>query len=560
MIDPRQYAADVLAGKILVCEHVRNAVERNARDLATGAQRGFNFDHDAGMRAVQFFGFLNHYKGEWAGKPFELSPWQAWITYTIFGWKKSNGLRRFNYAYIEVAKKNGKTPWMAGLSLYMLLADNEAGSECYTAARTRDQAAISFTDAKTMAKQSRHLSGYVQVEEHRLFVERNVSILKPLAADKDSMEGKNVHFALIDEYHVHKDDGVVQSLKSATVNRTQPLIAIITTAGTNPNGPCYNYRKTVVNVLRGSLEDDTLFGIIYTLDEGDDFENADLWIKSNPNLDVSVRLDALVREYTQARNQPSQLNNFLTKNLNVWTRGKQTWIKDEIVMANQSELDLEKLKGKLCFAGLDLASTNDITSLSLLFPWREQDDVVRFDWLVFNWVPEEMISEKMLHAGIDYSAFIRDGHMESTPGNTTDYRYIRKKLNELRENFDIQAVAYDPYNSSQLVIELMEDGFNMSKYGMNLSNMNVPTKELERLFANGLINHGGNPVLRWMMGNVHIYTSSNGDIRTNKSKSAEKIDGVVSGIIALGQYLTDRRENVNKKSVYETRGILTINL
>jgi phage terminase large subunit-like protein len=558
MSNPRQYAADVLAGKILVCEHVRNAVLRNERDLATGHERGLSFDHEAGMRPLQFFSFLNHYKGEWAGKPFELSPWQAWITYTIFGWKNKKGLRRFNYAYIEVAKKNGKTPWMAGMALYMLLADGEAGAECYTAARTRDQAGISFSDAKTMAKQSRHLAGYLTIEEHRLFVEKTVSILKPLASDKDSMEGKNVHFGLIDEYHVHKDDGVVQSLKSATVNRTQPLIAIITTAGTNPNGPCYNYRKTVINVLRGSLEDDTLFGIVYTLDEGDDHENPELWIKSNPNLDVSVRLDALQREFTQARNRPSELNNFLTKNLNKWTRGKITWIKDELVAANQRPLDLEALRGKICFGGLDLASTSDITSLSLMFPFRDQNDVVRFEWLNYSWVPEEMIAEKMLHAGIDYGAFIRDGHLETTPGNTTDYRYIRQRLNELSEMFDIQSVAYDRYNSSQLVIELMEDGFEMVKYSMSMVDINPPTKEFERLFSNGLINHGSNTLLRWMMGNVHIITNSNGDIRPDKKSSSEKIDGVVSGIIAVGQYLTDRRENVNKRSVYEDRDILTL--
>lgn len=561
MMDPNQYAADVLAGKILVCEHVRNAVLRNEQDLLNGHERGLHFDPKAGMRVVEFFGFLKHYKGKWAGQKFELSPWQAWITYVIFGWKKADGTRRFNYAYIEVAKKNGKTPWMAGLALYMLLGDGEAGSECYTAARTRDQASISFRDARTMASQSHDISSYLKIETHSITRRNEASVLRPLASDQDSMEGKNVHYGLIDEYHVHSDDGVLKSIKSATVNRTQPLVTIITTAGTNPNGPCYDYRKTVINILRGQLFDDTLFGIVYTLDEHDDHEDVELWVKSNPNLNVSVNADALMREYTQARNRPSELTNFLTKNLNVWTRGKKTWIKDELWMACvPDQFDYDGLRGKICYGGLDLAATNDITALTLVFPFREQSDVVRIKILRWMWVPEDIIGEKMLHAGIDYSVWVRSGHLLTTPGNTTDYRAIRAKLNELREMYDIQAVAYDRYNSSQLVIELMEDGLQMEKYSMSITDMNVPTKEFERLVSLKLLEHDGDPVLRWMLGNVNIYTNSNGDIRPDKSKSSEKIDGIVSTIIGLGQYLTDRRENVNARSVYEDRGIITLDL
>jgi phage terminase large subunit-like protein len=513
------------------------------------------------MRVVEFFSFLKHYKGKWAGQTFELSPWQAWITYVIFGWKKANGNRRFNYAYIEVAKKNGKTPWMAGLALYMLLADLEAGAECYTAARTRDQAGISFRDAHTMAKQSNAISNYLKIETHSIMVKDMPSVLRALASDQDSMEGKNVHFGLIDEYHVHSDDGVLKSIKSATVNRTQPLVAIITTAGVNPNGPCYDYRKTVINILRGQLTDDTLFGIVYTLDEGDDHQDTSVWVKSNPNLGISVDLEALQREFTQARNRPSELNNFLTKNLNVWTKGKTTWIKDELWMACANEqMDKDALRGKICFGGLDLAATNDITALSLVFPFRDQHDVVCFKILRWLWVPEDMVAEKMLRTGIDYSVWIRQGHLLTTPGNTTDYRAIRAKLAELREIYDIQAVAYDRFNSSQLVIELMEDGLIMEKYAMTMLDLNVPTKELERLVSLELLEHDGDPVMRWMLGNVEIISNANGDIRPDKKKSADKIDGIISTIIGLGQYLTDRRENVNQRSVYEDRGIITLDM
>lgn len=569
MINPLKYAEDVLAGRVSTGELVRLAVERDLRDrerAKSDPAYPYVFNHEAGMHIVNFFhDYLRHFEGAWAGKPFILEPWQLWISYTVFGWrKKKDNTRRFRYAYVEVAKKNGKTPWMAGHMLYHLMADRESGAQVYTAASAQKQAALSFKHARVMAKNSL-LKTYLKIEEHSIHMPKTESVMRALSSEDKSNEGVNVHAALVDEYHVHPNDGVFESLKSATVNRLQPMIWIITTAGFNKKGPCYTYRQMVIKLLQGTIEDDSLFGIIYTLDEGDDWMDERVWYKANPNLGVSVTLDGLRSEFTNAKNQSDKQVNFKTKNLNLWVYSQKTWIKDAEWMTCVGELNHSALKKKIAFGGLDLASVRDLTALSLFIPFEVEREVneelvteVEHKWLQFFWMPEDLIEERQQESGFPYRRMVEEGYIIATPGNATDYRSVEKKILELMSEYDIQGIAYDQHNSSQLVIELTEECVPLIKWQQGVGKMNAPIKEMEMLVAKRLLHHGGNPVLRWMAGNVRLKRNAYGDVMLDRENAQGKIDGIASGCMALGAWMENRLANKITKSVYEERGIRTI--
>jgi phage terminase large subunit-like protein len=321
-----QYGRDVLTGRIKTGKLVQLAVQRHDNDLKTAASRGFFFDEEQAARALNLFSYLKHSKGEWAGQAIELEPWQAWIIATVFGWvNEDTGKRRFRTVYEEIARKNGKTTKLAGIGIKGLTKDEEGGPEIYAAATKRDQARILFEEASRMIRQSKALRTRLDVQQHRIIYQKNFGKFEPLSADANSMDGLNPHMALVDELHAHKTPEVWDVLKSALGARSQPLIWAITTAGFNKNGICYEVRDYAIKVLQGVIDDDAFFGIIYTLDDADDWQDPDNWIKANPNLGVSVSLEYLQEQARQAAVMPTAKVNFLTKHLNVWVTGESAW-------------------------------------------------------------------------------------------------------------------------------------------------------------------------------------------------------------------------------------------
>ena len=552
MRDWDQYAHDVISGKITGSKWINLACQRHLDDLKDADQRGLWFDENDADRFIQFFErFLHHTKGKWAGQRFTLLPWQKFAVANLFGWKRDDGSRRFSTFYCQVGRKNGKTQLLAGLGLALLDFDGEEASEVYWGATKRDQAKICHDEATRMVKASPHLKKRIKILRNNLAVPSTNSKAEPLSSDSKSADGLNVHCAVLDEFHAHKDADLLNVLKSATGSRTSPLIAIITTEGFNIGGPCYHMMRSTCDVLEGKTQDDSLFALIYTLDEDDDFTDPTVWIKANPSLDVTLPSTYLEKELIQSQNYGgSMLVNFRTKHMNEWVSSSATWISDETVMADQTGVDPDPLQK--CWGGLDLASVSDITSLSLV--WPHEGGYITRSWF---WIPEDTVNKRLQSTGSRiYQEFMQLPNVFITEGNVTDYDSIRRFVtgyhiqdgsvqydpDPLASRFKIESIAFDRFNSSQCVINLASDGIKMTPYGQGFVSMSTPSKSVERLMSEGKIQHGSDPVMRWMFGNVVLKRDPSGNIKPDKEKSGDKIDGIISLIMAIGQELTDQSE------------------
>ena len=546
-----QYAQQVRNKEILTCELVQLAVQRYYRDLDNAFDKGWYFDRKAAVRAITFIERLKHTKGEWAGQRFRLEPWQQFIIWNVFGWKNADGTRRFRYAYIEIARKNGKTALSAGIGLYMLFADGEARPEVYSAATVKDQAKICFSDAVEIVKAT-DLKNYLTPYRNSIVYELKGGMMKPLSSDYGTHDGLNPSCGIIDEFHAHKDSGMFDVIKSAFGARRQPLMFIITTAGVNKNGACYAYRDNVVKVLRGVNSDDTLFGIIYTLDDQSEWDNPKMWIKSNPNLGVSLSADYLADQVTDAKNRPEAVRNVMTKNVNLWVDAEKTWILDEAWMRCCGEMSVDDLAGCECWGGLDLSNISDITAYVLLFHERD-----RFQLLPFFWIPKEKMLEKIRKENINYDLCVRAGYVKVTEGNVIDYDFVKADILTIVSRYDLKSSAYDRWNSSQTIIDLQNEGMECNPFGQGYGSMSAPSKEFEKLVLSGRIEHFGNPVLRWMLASTVIKTDPAGNIKPDKEKSVQKIDGIVASIMALGEWMTAQAAEENDP--YSKRGMLSFN-
>lgn len=541
-----QYAEDVLSDRVPACELVKLTCLRYFDDIKNGPARGIYFNEKKAARAVNFFKFVRHSKGKWAGKQFELSPWQYFIVWCIFGFENADGSRRFNYVYIEVARKNGKSTFMAVLGLYLLIADKEAGADIYSAATTHKQAKIVFDEAKNMVKKSPALSKIAGVFQNNIHVTSTLSKFEPVSSEYDTLDGLSPHGGIIDEYHAHKSDGVYNVLKSGMGARENPLLMVITTAGFNKESACYYERKTAIDILKGIKTQDNYFAIVFTLDENDDWENPENWHKANPNIDISINLKFLEKEYLSAKNNPTKLVNFLTKNLNVWTDAQDVWIKDKDWQACTGLIDLEKLKGCECYGGLDLSSNRDLTALCLLFP--KENGLFEVIW--YYWLPEMTAQDRIKRDNVAYDLWHKQGYIKYTPGNIIDYDFIFSEITGktfagqstekpcINGLYDLKSIAYDRYNATQIVLSLQDAGIKLTPFGQGHISMNTPTKEIENLVLSLKINHGGNPVSRWMVSNVAIKKDPAGNIKIDKEKASEKVDGIVALVMAYGEYLT----------------------
>ncbi len=515
------------SGALPVCEHVRNAVGRYVADRAAG----WGFSDTYALHAIEFIEQLEHSTGEYAGKPFELEPWQAFIIWNLFGFLNEDGSRRFTRAYVEVPRKNGKSTFSSAIMLYGLIADDESAAQVYSAATKLDQAMMVFGESVRVCQNLPWLNEALTVNNsvNNRRILYGQSIYKPLEWNPGKQDGLNAHFCCIDEYHAHPNDELYNVIRNSMGARRQPLLFTITTAGFNREAPCYKHRQYCAGVLSGNIKDDALFSVIYTLDEGDDWTDPAVWAKANPNWGISVNPRQLEQGLTEAKEFVHKEVEFKTKLLNVWTDTAMTWISDSDWKACDGADDLE---GALCYGGLDLASTGDFCAFSLYFP---EFHAIR-SWY---WLPVETAYKRKDAAGQSIRQWAADGHIELTDGNVTDYAFIKARVIQLAQQYDIKDIAFDRFNSSQLVIELQNEGLQMFPFGQGFVSMSAPTKELERLTKDKQLRHAGNPVTRWMMGNIMLRTDPAGNIKIDKAKSGDKVDGPVSIVMALGTCMQD---------------------
>ena len=547
-----QYAADVRSGKVIACHWVRQAVERYYNDLDNAVERGWVFSRKAAERKLNFISKLRHVKGKWAaaGDYITLEPWQQFICWNLFGWLMADTMkRRFTEAYIEVARKNGKSTLASAISLAMGYSDDEYGAEIYYAATTRDQARICFNDAKRMVERC-SLRGRSVVTQNAFSFDALGTTHKPVSSEAGNLDGLSASCVVLDEFHAHPTDELYGVLQTSSGSREQPLMLIITTAGLKTTVPCYTYRKTMTEVLDGVLAADRTFTIIYTLDDNEEVNDPAMWVKSNPCLGVSLNEAYLRDQYDKMKREPSSVANIMTKHFNVWMNAAAVWIPDAQWSSIESVVPMSELEGKSCVAALDLASVNDYCSLCLLFNERG-----RYQYLWKFYIPEDKYNARheILRENANIDEWVAKGYVTVTEGNVTDYDYILADFDEMMQRYDITTVAYDPWNAAQVASKLTERGATLQPFTQTIGNFAYPTKEFARIVGLGIVDHYDNPVARWMLSNVVIKQDVNGNARPDKAKSAEKIDGIVAAIMALGQFCSDNGEG---GSVYERRGLL----
>jgi phage terminase large subunit-like protein len=508
--------------------------------MTHGAARGVRFDPTTARHAIEFFGFLRHSKGEWAGQTFALAPWQAFVVGCLFGWQRADGLRRFRTAYCAVPRKNGKSTLSAGIGLYLLVADGEHGAEIYSAATSRDQARIVFDEAKRMVGSSPALKRRVGILINNLHVAATASRFMPLSSDSSTMDGLNVHGAIIDELHAHRTRNVVDVLETATGARRQPLLFEITTAGYDRHSICYEHQDYSIKVLEHTVLDDSWFAFIAAADDNDDWTDPQVWRKANPNFGLSVREDDLARKAEKAIALPGAQNAFRRMHLNQWTEQAERWIDMAAWDASAGSVDLERLRGRPCFGGLDLSTTTDVTALAWVFPPDHDDDL----WRVLSryFVPEEHLRKRAERDRVPYDLWSRQGYIEATPGNVVDYGAIEQRILADSALFQIREIAYDPWNATHIALRLQDEGAKMIEFRQGFRSMAAPTRELEKLIVSRTLAHGGNPVTRWMASNVAVSQDPAGNLKPAKDKSTERIDGIVALIMAIGRAMVAQQE------------------
>ncbi|HEY1603863.1 MAG TPA: terminase TerL endonuclease subunit, partial [Pirellulales bacterium] len=513
------------------------ADERAARD-------GCRFDERAADHAASFFPrFLRHSKGRFAGQPFELLDFQRdQLVKPLFGWKLpgKQALRRFRKAYVEWAKKNGKSTIAAGLALYLLTGDGEPGPEVYCAAVDRDQASIVFRECAQMVIKSPELKREVRLipSTRSIVLPDGSGRLQALSADVENKEGKNIHALIFDELHAQTGDGLWNTLRYAFAARQQPLLFAITTAGFNRRSLCWQVREYAQRVHAGKVHDNSQFTMICAAADGDDWSKESTWRKANPSLGVTINLADFRADFEEARHSPARENAWRRYRINQWVTQESRFIPMEHWKQCAGGATAEELRGRECMGGLDLASTRDLTSLYLLFP----DGEGGFDSLVYFWCPLDSIRERSRKDQVPYDLWHKAGLLRATEGTAMDYAVVRRDINQLADIYGIKDLAVDRlFQGAQLSMELAADGLNVIAFGQGFYSMAAPTKEFERLVVTHKLRHTNHEVLNWMAENMAVSQDPAGNLKPDKKKSSEKIDGVVAGIMALGRAMVDQQ-------------------
>lgn len=514
-----------------------------------------HYDEAKADRAVTFINNLSHTKGKWAGKRFDLLPWQEQIVRDLFGIVKENGNRQFLTAYIEIPKKNGKSELAAAIALYLLYADNEASAEVYGAACDRNQASIVFDVAKQMVQMSRPLEKRSKImgATKRIVNYSNAGFYQVLSAETGTKHGLNVSGLVFDEIHAQPNRHLYDVLtKGSGDAREQPLFFIITTAGTDRNSICYELHTKALDILNGRKKDTSFYPVVYGLSDEDDWNDEANWSRANPSLGHTIGIDRVREAYQQALDNPAEENVFKQLRLNMWTSSSVAWIPEHVYAKGNDPIQYESLKGRSCYAGLDLSSTSDITAFVLVFPPRFEEE--NYIVLPYFWLPEDTLELRCRRDHVLYDVWERQGYIKTTEGNVVHYGFIEKFIEDLSEIYHIKEIAYDRWNATQMVQNLEGMGLTMVPFGQGYKDMSPPSKELYKLMMEGKIQHGGHPVLKWMGQNVVMRQDPAGNIKPDKEKSVEKIDGIVALIMGLDRCI---RHQIDEGSVYDERGILS---
>ncbi|HEL9638711.1 TPA: terminase large subunit [Streptococcus suis] len=514
-----------------------------------------HYDKVKADRAVTFINNLSHTKGKWAGKRFDLLPWQEQIVRDLFGIVKEDGNRQFLAAYIEIPKKNGKSELAAAIALYLLYADNEASAEVYGAACDRNQASIVFDVAKQMVQMSRPLEKRSKImgATKRIVNYSNAGFYQVLSAETGTKHGLNVSGLVFDEIHAQPNRHLYDVLtKGSGDAREQPLFFIITTAGTDRNSICYELHTKALDILNGRKKDTSFYPVVYGLSDEDDWNDEANWRRANPSLGHTIGIDRVREAYQQALDNPAEENVFKQLRLNMWTSSSVAWIPEHVYAKGNDPIQYESLKGRSCYAGLDLSSTSDITAFVLVFPPRFEEE--NYIVLPYFWLPEDTLELRCRRDHVLYDVWERQGYIKTTEGNVVHYGFIEKFIEDLAEIYHIKEIAYDRWNATQMVQNLEGMGLTMVPFGQGYKDMSPPSKELYKLMMEGKIQHGGHPVLKWMGQNVVMRQDPAGNIKPDKEKSVEKIDGIVALIMGLDRCI---RHQIDEGSVYDERGILS---
>lgn len=507
--------------------------------------------------AVNFIRCLKHTKGEWYGQPFELIDWQEQIVRDLFGIIKPSGYRQFNTAFVEVGKKQGKSELAAAIALLLTCGDGEYGGEVYGCASDRQQASIVFDVACGMVEQCPALRQRIKpvMSQKRLVYKPLGSFYQVLSAEAYTKHGLNVHAVVFDELHAQPTRQLYDVMTHGSGDaRKQPMYFLITTAGNDTNSICYEVHQKATDILEGRKADPTFYPVIYKADESEDWTDPKVWRKANPSLGITVDEEKLRAACESAKQNPAEENLFRQFRLCQWVKQAVRWMPMDKWEKCSFEVDPDALRGRVCYGGLDLASTTDITAFVLVFPPEDEDD--KYIILPYFWLPEETLDLRVRRDHVRYDVWERQGYIKTTEGNVTHYGFIEAFIGELGTLYNIREIAYDRWGATQMIQNLEGDGFTVVPFGQGFRDMSPPTKELMRLVLDGKIAHGGNPVLRWMMDNIHIRTDPAGNIKPDKERSTEKIDGAVATVMALDRAL--RGGSQTGASVYDHRGLLIL--
>ena len=526
------YAVDVVDGRRVACKQVKQACQRFLNDLN---DERFELRLDRIAHAVRFIGILKHFSGVANNKPFTLEPWQLFIVANVVGWYwKGTGKRRFNEAYVSIARKNGKTALFAALMIYFLLADGEPDATVLISANSREQATrVDFQMVKGFLQKLDPKGKIVAAQRNQVKVAKTTNMMYVTASDASKLDGYNISACLVDEYHEADTSEVKDVLKTAMGNRRNPIQCVVTTRGFDMSKPCFQLDQYAQQVLSGEKQDDSLFAMIFTLDDGDDWKDPTVWVKSNPNLGVTVSRQYIEGELAKALATTTDEINYRTKLMNQWVESKTIWISDEKIAEHMTTLDFEQFRDLPCYVGIDLASVSDITSVSFL--WAVDG---KYHFKVLNYLPSDALATK--ENSIRYREFDHRGELIIFPdSNVTDYDRILEDLKRINTITPIYLISYDQWNSTQMIINATNFGFRCEPFSQSLSSFNRPTKEFERGMLSGNVVMDANECVRWAFRNVLIKTDAHENQQIIKATAMSKIDPAVSMMMALGGCLTE---------------------
>lgn len=522
------YAEQVKSGEIVACKRIKQAVDRYFTDLANP---DYYFDVETVAKFVKFSALCPHVKGHLYKQPIELSDWQIFLFANILGFKyRDSGLRKYRSAYVQVARKNAKSTVAAILANWFLVME-KGQQDIYTAAVSRDQARIVFDDAKKMALLSKPLNKRLTIQQHKMLYSQKNSLMRPLAAKSSTIEGTNPSLAIVDEYHLHPDNSVYSALELGQGARPEGLLFAITTAGSNTISACKQHYDYCCQILDGTEKNESIFILIYELDDENEVDDPKNWIKANPNIGKSIPYKDFENTIAKARGIPSEWVEMLTKRFNVWCQGTTPWLSEGSWALCQRDYEENSLLHQDCYMGLDLSSTNDLTSICYTFP---QGQKVRL--ITRHYLPEYQLNNAANKNRAIYRQWVRQGWLHITEGDCIDYDKIRDDILKDAERFNIKMIGFDVWNATHLRTQLQSAGLEVEPFPQTYQRFSPVAKSAEVLINRQVIEHNGDPILAWALSNVVMETDANANIKPNKKKAANKIDPAIAFLMSFGTY------------------------